>query len=168
MSVYFVEAGDTGIIKIGKADNLDQRLKQMQPYCPHPLKVLAVAPGGLGAEGRIHERFGKHRLHGEWFRLTDQLRILIAHVAKAGELPRYFQGNDFGYLLREKQRSCKHEVSEVDLDREEYRADEVRVWCRACGRVAFEPRQAVLLEVLRRTYGRLPPLPEPEQTQEAA
>ena len=75
--VYFVRAD--GRVKIGKANNVDKRLRDLQTSAPHELELLAVARGGLAEEAAYHRRFVQDRLHGEWFTLSA---ALLAHVVE--------------------------------------------------------------------------------------
>lgn len=63
--VYFVLSGDR--IKIGKASHVAKRLTDLGTSSPHPLQLLAVAPGGLAEEAVYHKRFATHRRQREWF-----------------------------------------------------------------------------------------------------
>lgn len=64
--VYFIQSASSEI-KIGKAIDVQSRLKGLQTSHPHALTVLATAPGGKTQEALYHQRFADHRLHGEWF-----------------------------------------------------------------------------------------------------
>jgi hypothetical protein len=63
--VYFVQA-HCGSIKIGRARDVQFRLKELQCANPHKLTLLAVAVDG-GNEVQYHRKFAAHRLLGEWF-----------------------------------------------------------------------------------------------------
>jgi transcriptional regulator with XRE-family HTH domain len=84
VSVYFVQVGSDGPIKIGKANDVAFRIQALQTAAPGPLRLLAVAAGGLAEEQRLHERFSKHRLHGEWFSPHPDL---LAHIAAVTPVP---------------------------------------------------------------------------------
>ncbi len=75
--VYFVRAADR--VKIGKANNVERRLRELQTSAPHALELLAVAQGGLAEEAAYHYRFKADRLHGEWFTFSA---ALVAHVVE--------------------------------------------------------------------------------------
>jgi hypothetical protein len=62
---YFIQA-HCGSIKIGRARNVEYRLKELQCANPHKLTLLAVALDG-GREAEYHRRFAPHRTLGEWF-----------------------------------------------------------------------------------------------------
>ncbi len=65
--VYFVSS-DGHYVKIGKARNIDARLRRLQVGVPQPLKLLAFVRGGdLQDERELHRTFGHLRTRGEWF-----------------------------------------------------------------------------------------------------
>ncbi|MEU2992571.1 GIY-YIG nuclease family protein [Streptomyces griseoincarnatus] len=70
--VYFVRSGLA--VKIGKTLNLPQRLKDIN--APE-LELLATEPGYTRRERELHRAFARHRLNGEWFRLSTPL---IAYI----------------------------------------------------------------------------------------
>lgn len=86
MTVYFVGATISGFVKIGKADNVEQRVAALQTSCPEPLVLLATAPGGLAEESAFHRRHFEAKQRGEWYRPTA---LLLADIERAagGPLP---------------------------------------------------------------------------------
>ncbi len=74
--VYFIEAPATGLVKIGKTTDLQKRFAALSTQSPTPLRVLKTIPGYSDEERALHERFAKHRRHGEWFEL-EPLRKAI-------------------------------------------------------------------------------------------
>jgi hypothetical protein len=83
--VYFVQSGPFGPIKIGKAKDVAQRLKSLQTAHFRPLALLGAIRGGEPMEAALHGMFAADRLHGEWFRATGQLAIVIHCTAKPAE-----------------------------------------------------------------------------------
>jgi hypothetical protein len=80
--VYFVQAGESGPVKIGVTGNIEDRVRTMQTGSPQPLRVLATFPGGFDLEARLHRMFAPHRVHGEWFApAPDLLQRLAEWVA---------------------------------------------------------------------------------------
>lgn len=67
--VYFVEAPSVGLVKIGMAQDLDKRLRDLTMMSPVPLRLLKAIPGGLKHEAAVHRLFEEHRSHGGWFHL---------------------------------------------------------------------------------------------------
>jgi Meiotically up-regulated gene 113 len=77
--VYFVQQGDDGPIKIGRAANVERRLGQLRVANPQPLRLLATIEGDIEAE--LKQRFKKLRISGEWFKPAEELRTFIGEVA---------------------------------------------------------------------------------------
>jgi len=78
-AVYFIQAGENGPVKIGVAKNPAERLAQLQTVSPDVLRLLGTIQGvGRYGERTLHERFRYARVHGEWFRPTDDLMGFIA------------------------------------------------------------------------------------------
>ncbi len=77
MFVYFIQAGDAGPIKIGKADKPDRRVKQLQIASPYRLHLRAVCCGDVAAERYLHSVFADHQLEAEWFTATPDLLALV-------------------------------------------------------------------------------------------
>jgi hypothetical protein len=66
--IYFVQL-ESGSIKIGFTDNLEQRLSGLSRHYGSPVSLLAAIPGGLERESEIHDRFAHLR-----FGRTEQFR----------------------------------------------------------------------------------------------
>jgi len=72
-SVYFIQPESGGPIKIGVAQDPAARLAQIQFMSPLRLCLVGTIPGvGAAGEAALHERFSKHRLHGEWFDISRE------------------------------------------------------------------------------------------------
>ena len=81
--VYFVEMGDGGPIKIGKAIDIKKRILGLQTGSPYKIRLLGAEPNAYRStpgssptladimiptkEKELHSMFGCHRLEGEWF-----------------------------------------------------------------------------------------------------
>jgi hypothetical protein len=87
MTIYFIQLGSSGPIKIGYASRLKARVAQLQTASHEPLTVLAAIPGGFGKERELHSQFANLRLHGEWFRPEPELLAHIGELATEGEEP---------------------------------------------------------------------------------
>ena len=68
MPVYFIQAGDDGPIKIGWAESVARRRSQLQVQTYLKLSVRAMIDGDQGVEKRLHDRFKRHLIRGEWFK----------------------------------------------------------------------------------------------------
>jgi hypothetical protein len=82
IGIYFIQAVDSGRIKIGYSRNILSRLKRFQEHSPENLKLLATVEGGPSTEGTIHAAFEHLRLHGEWFKPGADL---LSYIDKLGE-----------------------------------------------------------------------------------
>lgn len=78
--VYFVRRGD-GLVKIGQSTNVAGRVRDLSTAAG-PMELLCTEPGGLARERELHEIFAEDRVHGEWFKESDQL---TAYLSKDGE-----------------------------------------------------------------------------------
>lgn len=70
MSVYFIEAVDLGLVKIGTASSPKERLIDLQTASPSPLRLIREIPGSFKTEHDLHVRFNEKRIRGEWFSLS--------------------------------------------------------------------------------------------------
>lgn len=77
-STYIVEAVDQNIVKIGKSTDVERRFDELQVACPHDLRLLVVIDGDH--EQTLHRRFSLHRVNGEWFAKTDEIRVYLASL----------------------------------------------------------------------------------------
>ncbi len=67
-NIYFIQSVKGGPIKIGKADNIEHRLKQIQNLNPFKLKIIKTLNGvPFQFEKVLHKKYRKYHLHGEWF-----------------------------------------------------------------------------------------------------
>lgn len=78
--VYFIGSIE-GPVKIGRSVAVQARLATLQTGCPTPIHILAVVDGGRLLERAYHEHFANDRLHGEWFRMSEALRLEIKRHA---------------------------------------------------------------------------------------
>lgn len=73
MPVYFIQAGETGPVKIGSSLRVASRLASMQPHCWEKLRLIRLFNGYAVEEGSLHARFRQHRLRGEWYRPVEEI-----------------------------------------------------------------------------------------------
>lgn len=76
-SVYFMQAGEGGPIKIGLTNCVANRLRYIQTGQPCEIELLGSVTGGKDLEEALHVRFAADRLRGEWFKDTPELRAVI-------------------------------------------------------------------------------------------
>jgi hypothetical protein len=82
--LYFVQCGEDGPIKIGITGNPDQRFRALRTACPYPLTVLYCRGGFIdapGYEAKLHRRYARYRLNGEWFLPSDVILGFIGQSA---------------------------------------------------------------------------------------
>ena len=72
---YFISQGRTGPIKIGKAANVQSRLKSLQTSSPQPLYLLGVIDSDI--EDILHARFERFQIRGEWYEPAPELKRFI-------------------------------------------------------------------------------------------
>ena len=69
--LYIIQSRVTGAVKIGRSDDPDRRLRQLQTGCPYALKIILVMRDGGVLEGMVHRNMHRHRTRhtvgGEWF-----------------------------------------------------------------------------------------------------
>jgi len=69
--LYILQSRTTGAIKIGRSDEPETRLKQIQTGSSEVLKLILVKTNGGESEKRIHHAMARHRTRhvygGEWF-----------------------------------------------------------------------------------------------------
>lgn len=71
--IYFIQQGDDGPIKIGRTENLPQRMRELQVGNPELLRLLGVIP----EEAELQALFGNLRVRGEWFKPESQILDFI-------------------------------------------------------------------------------------------
>lgn len=82
--IYFVQSEVGGPIKIGRTDDMAQRMSNLSVGRPDKLKALAAVPWTLLDERQVHQKFSHLREKGEWFSATEELLAFVANVAAAG------------------------------------------------------------------------------------
>lgn len=65
--VYFIGAAAAAFIKVGKANNVEGRVKELQTGNPERLIVYATLDGDKHLEGLFHSALKGVRAEGEWF-----------------------------------------------------------------------------------------------------
>jgi hypothetical protein len=85
--VYFVQAGEDGPIKIGRAETPTIRVSKLQISSPVELRIVAVVPGGGMLESIIQLAFADDLMRGEWFRPSKRLNRLIEELKRVDDRP---------------------------------------------------------------------------------
>ncbi len=73
--VYFIVGNNR--LKIGRARDVNERLNNLQRYCPIKLRLLWSQPGGSDVESAFHRRFAEYRTYGEWFEIRGELEAFL-------------------------------------------------------------------------------------------
>lgn len=89
MTVYFIQAGENGPIKIGFTHgSAIDRVRDMQTGNAAVLKVLATCEGDVSIERKFHKQFADSKIRGEWYHPVASLIQLIESVGFVGEGPK--------------------------------------------------------------------------------
>src|SRR5688572_29831146 len=88
--VYFVQAGESGPIKIGFARKVQRRIATLQTGQHERLRLIADCPGSRGHEQEFHKALAAHRLDGEWFSPHED----VMRAIKAARLYAFGHGED--------------------------------------------------------------------------
>jgi Meiotically up-regulated gene 113 len=91
--IYLIKpVGKRGPVKIGVANNPEDRLAGLQCGSPLQLEIVGLISGDYALERALHHRLRDDRLHGEWFRWSPELAQLIRENAfgpiRTGPVPR--------------------------------------------------------------------------------
>ena len=69
--LYVIQSRTTGAIKVGRSDDPEKRLRQLQTGCPNTLKLILVAENLGIQEKRVHHELRRYKTRhdngGEWF-----------------------------------------------------------------------------------------------------
>ena len=86
MGVYFIKNPDTGLIKIGRAKNVFQRIHKLIVEQKADLRILGVIDGYEWEENELHRKFAEFNDHLEWFKPVDEILEYIAQHCCNGSL----------------------------------------------------------------------------------
>ncbi len=88
---YFLRCETTGLIKIGRARNVERRAMSIAYASPTKITLLGLIRADV--EGDLHAEFADARIKGEWFRLDKD--ELISRLEPEG-----FERMEFRRLLK--------------------------------------------------------------------
>lgn len=75
-SVYFIQSGDSGPVKIGFSSNPYFRLKQLQTGNHETLYLRKIIKGfGFFEENQLHKMLEEYNIYNEWYR-PEVLKII--------------------------------------------------------------------------------------------
>lgn len=69
--IYYLSDGDH--IKIGFTSNWDKRKYAYSTYSPRELELVAIHPGTMFQEKRLHRMFKSHRVKNEWYSRSPEI-----------------------------------------------------------------------------------------------
>jgi len=76
--IYFIENKDDNVVKIGYTQKApDKRLRQLQTSNHKKLEITYTINGDISKEKGLHRKFNKYRLSGEWFSLSEEIKIFM-------------------------------------------------------------------------------------------
>ncbi len=86
--IYFAQLRTGGPIKIGYASDAARRFRALQIANWKTLRCLALIEGTEADEARLHQRFRRIHVRGEWFKPTKELRSYIEGLESVPEIRR--------------------------------------------------------------------------------
>lgn len=92
--VYFLQQIIGGPVKIGVSYDVERRLDTLAVWSPHPLKLLAAAPGDKYLERNVQDCFADCHYHNEWFHPNPRLMAAIEAIASGAPLNEAIDLND--------------------------------------------------------------------------
>lgn len=85
--VYFMQGA--GLVKIGVANDVGKRMRDLQCGSPILLSLIGFMVGDERHEKDLHVKFAHLRQHGEWFLLNDEITSFIESNCDLGDEPIY-------------------------------------------------------------------------------
>jgi Meiotically up-regulated gene 113 len=70
--VYVIGFAD--YVKIGWSEDVGRRLFDLQKHAPEKLVIYRLFAAKKATEKKLHRKFKRLRLHGDWFALTHSLK----------------------------------------------------------------------------------------------
>lgn len=78
MPVYFMRAGLSGPVKIGRADDVPARMYALQTGHYETLNVVRTVEGSAAEETSFHRQFKHRHIRGEWFHWDENMLLAEA------------------------------------------------------------------------------------------
>lgn len=75
--IYFIQEKDSQNVKIGKANDVEKRLKTIQTNTSSELVLLMQMHGNEKEESILHKRFKDSHIRNEWFYFSDAIQTYI-------------------------------------------------------------------------------------------
>lgn len=112
---YLIKDTATGLIKIGKAINVNNRLQSLQCGSASKLNVVHVFDADI--ERALHLEFKESRKHGEWFDIQPEIILAFADTLNLGEhqsKKKEIKNEDYNALIDAIFHSFKSKAIELD------------------------------------------------------
>lgn len=77
--VYFVQA-QSGPVKIGWTHDVAKRVDHIQTHNHEQVSLLGIVAGTSEGEAWIHRALSAHRIRGEWFAYTPEVKVFVANL----------------------------------------------------------------------------------------
>ena len=94
MSVYFIQQGDDGPIKVGLSWSPQSRLAHLQVANPSELRIIGqrrITEGDPRTiEGQIHDHLRPWHIRNEWFEASDEVLEFVRHTSDPERTTRVF------------------------------------------------------------------------------
>ena len=101
MCVYFIQAEQGGLIKIGLSKHPLTRLEDIQRFCPIKLKLIGIVKNAsYTTEQSIQYDFRQFRQYGEWFEPVPSLKQFIIENAQPVEYGNKIDLNGSNFVER--------------------------------------------------------------------
>jgi len=86
--VYFIKNTETTRFKIGRTQNVEERLCQLQTGNDCPLIIYKIIPSENSAEleTSLHNKFAEYHIRGEWFAISEEQVNLVKSITINTEL----------------------------------------------------------------------------------
>ncbi len=88
--VYFIGVSGEDVVKIGRTNNTDERLRTLQIGNHRELVLLAEIEAPTEVEPWVHSVLADCHIRGEWFKRTDKVNKII-EAAKSTDWDTFFQ-----------------------------------------------------------------------------
>lgn len=75
--VYVIGNLEEKICKIGFSEKPKERLKGIQTGCPYLLKIILLFEADKYTETRLHHKYSRYKINGEWFNIEGSLKDSI-------------------------------------------------------------------------------------------
>jgi hypothetical protein len=76
--IYFLLSEKMGAVKIGfTRGKIEGRLREWRTWHPYDFDMLKLLEGTMIEERKLHKRFSKDKIRGEWFKYSPEIKAYI-------------------------------------------------------------------------------------------